>query len=104
MEERLQKILSARGLFSRREAERAIAAGRVLINGVPAVLGQRADPDRDGISVDGRLLEAPPERCYLMLHKPRGYVTTLSMKRDGAMWRTWWPGAVRGCIRWEGWI
>lgn len=78
MEERLQKILSARGLFSRREAERAIAAGRVLVNGVPAVLGQRADPDRDGISVDGRLLEAPPERCYLMLHKPRGYVTTLS--------------------------
>ena len=78
MEERLQKILSEYGLCSRREAERMMAAGRVQVNGVPAVLGQRADPDRDEIRVDGRLLKAPPKPCYLMLHKPRGYVTTLS--------------------------
>ena len=78
MEERLQKILSAHGLFSRREAERAIEAGRVQVNGIPAVLGQRANLDCDEICVDGRPLEKPPERCYLMLHKPRGYVTTLS--------------------------
>ena len=81
MEERLQKILSAYGICARREAERRILAGRVLVNGVPAVLGQRADPERDEIRVDGRLLERLPKRCYLMLHKPRGYVTTLSDER-----------------------
>ena len=58
MEERLQKILSEYGLCSRREAERMMEAGRVQVNGVPAVLGQRADPDRDEIRVDGRLLES----------------------------------------------
>lgn len=79
MEERLQKILSSYGVCSRREGERLISSGCVTVNGAPAVLGQRADPVRDIITVNGRPLEpAAPEHCYLMLHKPRGYVTTLS--------------------------
>lgn len=84
MEERLQKILSRCGLFSRREAEQVITAGRVQVNGVPAVLGQRADPVCDEICVDGLLLKGAPERCYLLLHKPRGYVTTLSDEKGRA--------------------
>ena len=78
MDERLQKLLSAAGVCSRRAAEDYIAAGRVTVNGAPAVLGQRADPDRDEILVDGRPLARPEGHVYLMLNKPRGYVTTLS--------------------------
>lgn len=78
MEERLQKLLSAAGLCSRRTAESYITAGRVTVNGVPAVLGQRADPRRDEICVDGRSLALEAEPVCLMLNKPRGYVTTLS--------------------------
>ena len=81
MEERLQKILSARGLCSRRTAESWLAAGRVTVNGRPAGLGEKADPDSDDIRVDGRPLSAPQVRTYLMLNKPRGYVTTLSDER-----------------------
>ena len=78
MEERLQKLLSAAGVCSRRAAEAYITAGRVTVNGAPAELGQRADPDRDDIRVDGQLLAGREERIYLLLNKPRGYVTTLS--------------------------
>lgn len=78
MEERLQKLLSAAGVCSRRTAESYITAGRVSVNGAPAELGQRADPDRDDIRVDGRPLSPKAELVYLMLNKPRGYVTTLS--------------------------
>ena len=78
MEERLQKILSAAGICSRRASEAYILAGRVTINDQPAQLGQRADPDRDDIRVDGRPLTSNPRPVYLMLNKPRGYVTTLS--------------------------
>ena len=81
MEERLQKILSAAGLCSRRQAEAWLQAGRVTVNGVPAALGDRADRDRDLIAVDGKPLTAAPEKVYLLLHKPRGYVTTLSDER-----------------------
>ena len=81
MEERLQKILSAAGLCSRRQAEAWLQAGRVTVNGVPAGLGDRADRDRDLIAVDGKPLTAVPEKVYLLLHKPRGYVTTLSDER-----------------------
>lgn len=79
--ERLQKILSARGILSRRAAERYIQAGRVSVNGVTAVLGQTADPDQDDIRVDGVPLPKEEKRVYLLLHKPRGYVTTLSDER-----------------------
>ena len=78
MEERIQKLLSAAGVCSRRTAEGYITAGRVTVNGVPAQLGQRADPDRDDIRVDGQPLSARPETVCLMLNKPRGYVSTLS--------------------------
>ena len=78
MEERLQKILSAAGVCSRRAAETYILAGRVTVNGVPAELGMRADPERDEIRLDGVLLGGREEPVYLLLNKPRGYVTTLS--------------------------
>ncbi len=78
MEERLQKLISACGLASRRAAEEWIAAGRVTVNGEKAHLGDRADLDRDTVLVDGRPLEPGGGRTYLMLNKPRGCVTTLS--------------------------
>lgn len=78
MEERLQKLLSSAGVCSRRASEQYILAGRVTINGRPAVLGQRADPEQDDIRVDGTPLNPTPRHVYLMLNKPRGYVTTLS--------------------------
>ena len=78
MEERLQKLLSAAGVCSRRAAETYITAGRVTVNGVLAELGQRADPDRDDIRVDGKPLSGKEDLVYLLLNKPRGYVTTLS--------------------------
>lgn len=78
MEERLQKLISACGLASRRAAEEWIAAGRVTVNGEKARLGDRADLDRDTVLVDGKPLAPGGGRTYLMLNKPRGYVTTLS--------------------------
>lgn len=79
--ERLQKILSAAGVCSRRKAEELIQAGRITVNGKTASLGDRADWDRDDVRLDGRALAAPAERRCLMLNKPRGYVTTLSDER-----------------------
>ena len=78
MEERLQKLLSAAGVCSRRAAEEYITAGRVTVNGQTAELGWKADPERDEIRVDGTLLAQKEEHVYLLLNKPRGYVTTLS--------------------------
>ena len=75
--ERLQKILSARGLASRRAAEEWIKAGRVTVNGKTAALGDTADADTDEICVDGKPLPRKERLVYLVLHKPRGYVTTL---------------------------
>jgi 23S rRNA pseudouridine2605 synthase len=79
--ERLQKILSAAGVCSRRKAEELIQAGRITVNGKTASLGDRADWDRDDVRLDGRALAAPAERRCLMLNKPRGYVTTLADER-----------------------
>jgi len=76
LEERLQKILSSRGVASRRAAEGYLTAGRVTVNGVTAALGDKADPNRDVILVDGLPLPVAGEGTYIMLHKPRGYVTT----------------------------
>ena len=81
MEERLQQLLSAAGVCSRRAAETYLTAGRVTVNGEPARLGQRADPDRDEILVDGRPLTPRAKPVYILLNKPRGYVTTLSDER-----------------------
>lgn len=78
MTERLQKILAARGLCSRRKAEELITAGRVTVNGRVAALGESADPDTDVIMLDGEPIPSGSEYVYIMLHKPRGFVTTLS--------------------------
>lgn len=78
MLEKIQKILSGRGITSRRKAEELIAAGRVSCNGTVCSLGDRADADLDVILIDGKPLPAVAERVYIMLHKPKGYVTTLS--------------------------
>ena len=76
--ERLQKILSAAGICSRRQAENYISAGRVTVNGVVASLGDQAYPGVDRIELDGTPVGGPADKKYLMLNKPRGYVTTLS--------------------------
>ncbi len=78
MEERLQKLLSAAGVCSRRQAESYLSAGRVTVNGRPASLGDKADPERDAVAVDGVPIPSRAARTYLLLHKPRGFVTTLS--------------------------
>ena len=78
MEERLQKLLSACGVGSRRTMEEWISAGRVMVNGQVARLGDKADLERDEVTVDGVALKRESGRVYLMLNKPRGYVTTLS--------------------------
>lgn len=79
MQERLQKILSRAGVSSRRTAEKMIASGRISVNGaVVTQPGTKADPQKDDIRVDGRLVSLEAERVYIMLNKPQGYVTTLS--------------------------
>lgn len=76
--ERIQKILAARGVCSRRKAEEMIQNGRVCVNGCIAVLGQTADPLKDVILLDGEPIPTGDLPVYIMLHKPRGYVTTMS--------------------------
>jgi 23S rRNA pseudouridine2605 synthase len=78
MKERVQKLIAAAGLASRRQAERWIAAGRVTVNGRVAGLGDQADADGDRIEVDGRPLRLEQPKVYLLLNKPAGYVTTAS--------------------------
>ena len=74
---RLQKLLSERGVASRRKAEDLIAQGKVRVNGHPAKLGDSADPYRDLVTVSGKKLPPAEAGVYLLLHKPRGVVTTL---------------------------
>jgi len=77
--ERLQKIIAAGGIASRRKAEEIIAAGRVTLNGKVVVeQGTKADPQRDVICVDGKPLKSRERLLYFLLHKPKGYVTTVS--------------------------
>ena len=77
MSEKLQKIISAAGLMSRRAAEKAIEDGRVTVNGLSAKLGERADAGQDLICVDGQRLPVRGRRLYIVLYKPRGYVTSM---------------------------
>ena len=77
MTERLQKILSARGVASRRQAEAMISAGRVTCDGRVCALGDQADPEVNVICVDGIPIPAHTGPVYIMLHKPRGFVTTM---------------------------
>ncbi|MFR0923442.1 MAG: pseudouridine synthase [Butyricicoccaceae bacterium] len=93
MEERLQKLLAQAGLCSRREAERWIDDGRVTVNGKKASVGDKADPRRDKIFVDGKPIGGAEEKVYLMLYKPRGYVTTMKDEHG----RKTVADLVRGC-------
>ena len=78
MTERLQKILASRGVCSRRKAEELINAGRVRVNGETAHLGDSADAETDEILLDGKSLPSASQYVYILLNKPKGYVTTLS--------------------------
>ena len=93
MEERLQKLLSAAGVCSRRRAEDYIETGRVTVNGRVAGLGDKADLSRDTVALDGVELGPVPEPVYLMLNKPRGFVSTLSDEQG----RRTAAGLVAGC-------
>ncbi|HMK49246.1 MAG TPA: pseudouridine synthase [Thermodesulfovibrionales bacterium] len=77
MEKRLQKILSEMGIASRRESEELILEGRIKVNGKIAEIGMKADPQRDHIKVDGKLLTKREPKTYLLFNKPRNVVTTL---------------------------
>lgn len=78
MTERLQKLIARAGICSRRAAETLLTEGRVTVNGETARLGDRADAEKDVIAIDGAALTSAQPPVYLMLNKPRGYVTTLS--------------------------
>ena len=77
-EERLQKILARAGVASRRKAEELIREGLVTVNGRVAALGEKADPARDAIKVDGKRIQTPHDHHYLLLNKPKGYMSTVS--------------------------
>ncbi len=82
MEERLQKILAKMGIASRRAAEEIILEGRVTVNGQVATLGMKANPAKDHIKLDGKLLTKPEPKVYLMMNKPKGVITTLSESEE----------------------
>ena len=80
--ERLQKLIARAGICSRREAEKIISAGRVTVDGkIVTELGAKADPAKNKIRVDGKLLTFGAEKIYLLLNKPRGYVSTVKDER-----------------------
>lgn len=81
MEQRLQKLIAAAGLCSRRRAEEWLEAGRVTVNGRAARVGDKADPERDDVRLDGAPLQRQARSVCILLNKPRGYVTTLSDER-----------------------
>lgn len=82
MEQRLQKLIAAAGVASRRHAEELIAAGKVTVNGeVVKELGTKADPEKDHIKVNGKLINPQlkaREKVYILLNKPKGYLTSVS--------------------------
>ena len=79
---RLQKVLAARGVASRRVVEQMIADGRITVNGVVATLGDRVDPDTDIVEVDGALVGVAPGRVHYLLNKPAGHVSTAADTHD----------------------
>jgi 23S rRNA pseudouridine2605 synthase len=97
---RVQKIIADAGLASRREAEEWIREGRVLVNGRTVTLGERADPESDAVRVDGKRVRARVgARSYILLNKPRGYVTTVSdpQRRDTVL--DLLPGGLRRGVK-----
>lgn len=81
MQERIQKILAQAGIASRRKCEELIEKGKVLVNGKVAKIGEKADAEKDKISVRGKQIELQ-KKVYIMLNKPKGYITTVSEKHD----------------------
>lgn len=81
MRERIQKIISSRGIASRRAAEKMIADGRITVNGSTAALGDSADPETDAIELDGVPLRGRDAPIYIALNKPKGYITTVKDDR-----------------------
>lgn len=79
---RLQKFLADNGVASRRKSEELIEQGRVKVNGRVAMIGDKVDPIRDKVTVRGKTVVATKEKIYIMLHKPRGFITTMSDERD----------------------
>ncbi len=98
MLERLQKILSARGIASRRKAEEYILAGLVTVNGTKAILGQKADPEVDTIEVDGKVMTDRQDMLYYVLNKPKGIVTTNASSADDKTVGDWLPEGLRGKV------
>lgn len=76
--QRLQKIIAQAGYGSRRNCEEIIKEGRISVNGEPAVIGQKADPELDAIFVDGKKIVLPKKKVYIAFYKPEGYITTMS--------------------------
>jgi len=100
--ERLQKIMAASGIASRRKAEEIIAAGRVTLNGIVVTeQGTKADPEGDLICVDGKPLKSKERLLYFLLNKPKGYVTTMN---DPEGRPTVMELMKNAFIRWGGWI
>ncbi|MEI7845183.1 MAG: pseudouridine synthase, partial [Chloroflexota bacterium] len=81
MEERLQKIMAQAGLGSRRDCEEYIVAGRVRVNGITAVIGQKADPASDTVTLDGRAIKPAEQKVYIALHKPRYVLSTVDAEQ-----------------------
>ncbi|MEG2383667.1 MAG: S4 domain-containing protein, partial [Oscillospiraceae bacterium] len=78
MKQRLQKIIAGSGVCSRRAAEALISEGKVRVNGVVAIVGETADDETDEITIDNSPIPRAGGRTYIMLNKPRGYVTSMS--------------------------
>lgn len=79
---RLQKFMSECGVASRRKSEELIEQGRVRINGAVACLGDKINPKKDSVTVNGKKIVKPKDNRYIMLHKPRGFITTMSDERE----------------------
>ena len=102
---RIQKVLSDQGILSRRRTEELIKEGWITVNGRPAQPGHPIDIRRDIVAIDGERVwfQKKKKNYYVMLHKPRGYVTTMSDEKAAAVWLTWWQTSRCGSIRWDGW-
>jgi len=97
-EERVQKILAAAGLGSRRACEALIEDGRVKVNGQVIHLGDKADPQHDTIMVDGKIVRPPKEKIYIALNKPKGYLSDIDEthpKPTVLIWSAWMSPCFR---------
>lgn len=105
MKERLQKVIAAAGITSRRHAEELITRGRVSVNGVVVTkLGEKADAQKDIIRVDGKIISTEKVKYYIVLNKPAGFVTTLHDPQNRPTVVDLLGSVPERFIRWEGWI